>query len=287
MNGYWAIVKKWLFPGWKVTLPLAAVSAAALYAVFTRGLEGTPLAYAAYLVSFYALVAATGLAVRVCRPAWRWICGIPLVARWRSDEYFRVRLGLILSFLINLCYAGLRVVGAVLYTSFWDGALGFYYILLCAARFYLTRRTPKDQENTDYVRELRTCRWTGAFLLVLNQVLIWISLQIIQDGQSYHYPGTLIYAAAAYFFYALTMAIVNAVKYRKLRSPVLTAAKAVNLTTALVSIFSLETAMLSQFGGSTQFRYLMTSATASAVCVLGHAIAIFLIVLPGRKLKNS
>lgn len=198
-----------------------------------------------------------------------------------------MRLGLILSFLINLCYAGLRVVGAVLYTSFWDGALGFYYILLCAARFYLTRRTPKDQENTDYVRELRTCRWTGAFLLVLNQVLIWISLQIIQDGQSYHYPGTLIYAAAAYFFYALTMAIVNAVKYRKLRSPVLTAAKAVNLTTALVSIFSLETAMLSQFGGSAQFRYLMTSATASAVCVLGHAIAIFLIVLPGRKLKNS
>ena len=76
MNGYWAIVKKWLFPGWKVTLPLAAVSAAALYAVFTCGLEGTPLAYAAYLVSFYALVAATGLAVRVCRPAWRWICGI-------------------------------------------------------------------------------------------------------------------------------------------------------------------------------------------------------------------
>ena len=50
-------IKRWLFPPWWATLPLAAVSAAALYLTFTRGLEETALAYAAYLLSAYALKA--------------------------------------------------------------------------------------------------------------------------------------------------------------------------------------------------------------------------------------
>ena len=100
-------IKQWLFPPWWATLPLAVVSAAALYLTFTRGLEGTALAYAAYFLSAYALAAAVGLTVRVCRPLWRRVRAIPLAVRWRKDAYFRVRAGLALSFPLNLCYAGL------------------------------------------------------------------------------------------------------------------------------------------------------------------------------------
>ena len=66
----------------------------------------------------------------------------------------------------------------------------------------------------------------------------------------------------------------------------LAAAKSVNLTCALVSIFSLETAMLSQFGGDAQFQLLMTSATAAAVCILVLLIAIFLVASVSRKLRE-
>lgn len=278
------IAKKLLYPGWKWTLVLAAAGGAGLYLVFSRGLEESPLAYGVYLLSFYALVAVVGLATRVCPPVWRRISSVPLVARWRSDDYFRVRMSLAASCWIDLFYAVFRVVCAVFYSSFWDGALGFYYALLCAVRFYLLRRTPGSRERKDYRRELRACRWAGVYLLALNLALLWISVQIVQDGRGYHYPGTLIYAMAAYAFYSLTVAIINAVKYRKFHSPVLTAAKSVNLTCALVSIFSLETAMLSQFGGDAQFQLLMTSATAAAVCILVLLIAIFLVASVNRKL---
>ncbi len=286
MKQLWEKGKKWLFPRWYLTLPLVLVSACGLYLVFTRGLEETPLAYVSYLLSAYVLTAAIGALVRFCRPLWRRICAVPLAARWMSDDYFRVRVGLVCSFLIDLIYAGFRVVCALVYASFWDGALGFYYALLCAVRLYLLRRTPSSREHADYRRELRACRWAGVYLMVLNLALLWISVQIVQDGRGYHYPGTLIYAMAAYAFYGLTMAAINAFKHRKFRSPVLTAAKAVTLTCALVSIFSLETAMLSQFGGEARFQLLMTSATAAAVCTIVLLTAVFLVVSASRKLKE-
>ena len=43
-----------------------------------------------------------------------------------------------------------------------------------------------------------------------------------------------------------SFAVINTVKYRKFHSPVLCAAKTVNLTTALVSMFNLETVMIVQ-----------------------------------------
>lgn len=281
------LVKKCLRPGWKVIPLLVLTSTAALYVVFTRGMDETPLAYVSYLLSAYALVTLVAALVQAARPAWHRVRAIPLVARWLEDNYFRVRFGLILSFQINLCYAGFRVVCAVLYRSFWDGALGAYYILLCAVRLYLIHRTPRSQKHTDYRRELRSCRWAGCYLLALNLALLWISVQIVQEGQHYDYPGTLIYVAALYAFYCLTLAIVNAIKYRKFQGPVLTAAKAVSLTTALVSIFSLETAMLTQFGGGETFQFLMTASTAGAVCVLVLLIALFLVISASRKLKQS
>ena len=134
MQRIWTIAKKILFLGWKGALPLAALSAAALFFVFTRGLQESPAAYAAYPVSFYALIALTEAAVRTGRSVWRRVSAVPLVERWRRDGYLRVHWGLVLSLLVTLCYAGLRVVCAVLYASFWDGALGLYYVLLCALR---------------------------------------------------------------------------------------------------------------------------------------------------------
>ena len=285
MRRFWEAAKQYLFPGWKAALPLAVLAAAALLLVFARGLDGTPAAYAVYLLSAYALTAVTTAAVRGGRAAWRRICAVPLVVRWREDAYWRVRMGLALSFLINLCYAGLRVAGAVVYASVWDGALGCYYVLLCAVRLYLLRRMPAASEPGGREKELRMLRRTGWLLMGLDAALAAIAVQIVRDGRGYDYPGTMIYAAAAYSFYCLALATVNAVRYRRFRSPVLSAAKAVSMTTALVSIFSLETAMLTQFGGSAPFRFRMTAATAAVVCAAVMAMAVGMVRAAGRGLK--
>ena len=130
----WSRVKRWLFPGWGVTLLLAATGCALLALVFVRRLEETPLAYGAYLLSAYALTALVGAVARSWRPVWDRICALPLAERWLADPRFRVRIGLLLSFFINLCYAGMRMVYGAVYASGWEAAVGIYYLLLSVLR---------------------------------------------------------------------------------------------------------------------------------------------------------
>ena len=61
------------------------------------------------------------------------------------------------------------------------------------------------------------------------------------------------------------------------------------MSTALVSIFSLETAMLAQFGGenSESFRLVMTSLTGIGVSLIVLGMAVFMIVRANSLLRNS
>ncbi len=76
--------------------------------------------------------------------------------------------------------------------------------------------------------------------------------------------------------------------YRKYHSPVISAARKVSLAAALVSMLSLETAMLSQFdteSTSPYFRQLMTGSTGAGICAIIVGMGIFMIIHSTRRLK--
>jgi hypothetical protein len=127
----------------------------------------------------------------------------------------------------------------------------------------------------------------GYVLLVMNQALAAIVIYIVHQNQGFSYPGILIYGMAIYAFYIVITAIINVVKFRKMGSPILSAAMCVNLTAALVSMLSLETAMLAEFGGDPEFRFLMTSISGGVVCSFVLGMAIYMIVRSTRRLKRS
>ena len=279
MDSISARLKKILFPGGKLVFLLVVLGAVSLYLAFATWLKETPFAYLAYVLSAYALTVLAAWTVTKAVPAMnRLLHSFSLTHRYLTDDYFKVWVSLLLSFFINLSFGIFKLAYAALYVSFWDGALAVYNILLCAVRFYLLRRFPAGAQAQDRNRELRQYRITGGFLIVLDAALGVIAVQIVQHGHSYHYPGTLIYVVALHAFYSLTLAVTNAVKYRKFNSPVLSAAKMVNLTTALVSIFTLETAMLSSFGGSYQYHKLMTASTAGGVWTIVFCMAVYMVI---------
>ena len=97
----------------------------------------------------------------------------------------------------------------------------------------------------------------------------------------------MIYAMALYAFYAVITSVINVVKFRKYGSPVMSAAKIINLTAALVSMLSLETAMLAQFGeDDVMFRQIMTSATGTGACVIVLGMAVFMIAKSTKVINN-
>lgn len=68
----------------------------------------------------------------------------------------------------------------------------------------------------------------------------------------------------------------------------MSAAKVISLVSAMVSILSLETAMVTRFGDKDDFvfRQVITGATGGGVCTLVLGIAVFMIVKSSLHLKR-
>ena len=265
-------------------------------AVFAFDIQNPILQYASYLASAYALiVTCTGLvyiSTAMARVR-RFVSEHPLMKKFRStrmgekymtDVRFRAGVSLYQGFFVNLLYIVMKLISGIVYRSAWFIALAVYYILLAVMRFLLVRRLNVQDEAA----ELKRYRLCGIMLLFMNQALTGIVVFMVHQNRGFDYPGLLIYGMAAYSFYAVTVAIINIVKARRQKSPILSAARAISLVAAMVSILSLETAMLARFGGDDDpmFRRAMTGATGGGVCTIVIGMALYMIWRANKNLKT-
>lgn len=253
------------------------------------------ITYVSYALSAYALIITmTGMAgvARLFRrgikehPVVRKMMDIPLVGRYLNEDTFRAEAALYQGFFISLLYAGIKMISGILYRSVWFITLAVYYILLAVMRFVLLHYVRGEEKNQS--GEWRRYRLCGIILLFMNCALAGIVILAVCQNNGFAYPGVLIYAMAMYAFYAVGMAVRNVVKFRRYKSPVLSAAKAIGLTAALVSILSLETAMLTQFGAADDpvFRQVMTASTGAGVSLIVLGMAAFMIIRSTRQLNR-
>lgn len=255
------------------------------------------IAYASYLLSAYALtITVTGI-VRVVRlgrrgigekPLVKKVLGISLVDRYLREDTFRAEAALYHGFFINFLYAGIKLFSGIRYKSVWFVTLAVYYILLAAMRLFLLHHVRKEERSgRNKISEWRRYRLCGISLLFMNVVLAGIIVLVVHQNSGFEYPGVLIYVMAMYTFYATIIAVWNVIKFRKYGSPVLSAAKVINLTAAMVSMLSLETAMLTQFGAAddADFRQIMTASTGAGVSIIVLGMAIYMIIHATRRVK--
>lgn len=136
--------------------------------------------------------------------------------------------------------------------------------------------------------ELKRYRICGASLLVINIALSGIVVLAVKKKNGFTYPGYMIYVMAIYAFYSVITAVINLVKYRKYGSPVLSAAKVISLTTAMVSMFSLESAMLAQFSDASQtaFKKIMTECTGGVICVIVIGMAVYMMFRSTKEIRK-
>ena len=289
-NGkYWKrFLHRLLFPGAAVLLAGIMLSTGLLIYAFGFARGDEPLVYLAYGLSFYTLVAVCARIPRLVRGVSVRLHRNRCLHRYLTDFSFRTHVSLYLSLGINLLYAVMKLCLGVYYRSVWFGTFGVYYAQLTAMRFLLLRHLRWNSMGEQLAAEWRRYRLCGAILLPMTAALSGVVILVIESGEGFRYPGYLIYAVALYAFYAVTAAIVHVIRYRKYHSPVVRAAKAIHLASALVSMLSLETAMLSQFGGADQaeFRLVMTAATGAGVCLLILGMAVFMLIHGGRQLRS-
>lgn len=283
-----ALLRRALYPGWLVVLLCTAASAALLVPVLGLGLlQDSPIVYLIYPFSAYSLVI-------LCAALQRWGRGVllpavnrqPLVRRYRTDLLFKSHLSLYLSLLLNLLYAVIKLVSGIRYGSVWLITLGIYYLFLLCMRCLLAHYLRRVPVGANLRAEYRRCRACGIVMALMNLALMGVIVLVLRQNRTFHYPGSLIYVMALYTFCAVASACVNLVKLRRQGSPVLSAAKAISLAAALVSMLSLETAMLTEFGsGDDLTRQLLTGLTGGAVCLIILLMALVMILKANRQLR--
>ena len=287
------IGKKLLFSPIYLMVILVLVSAAALTFVFLKGMEETIPAYIVYVFAFYTLSTVTVFCVLVLPKQYstlkQKVYANPLGNRFLTDRVFRANVSLSVSFSISMLYVSINLWSWYMLKSYWFMVLAAYYVIMAVMRFLLVRYVRTQKIGTSILGEWKRSRICAYILLLINLSLSGAVLMILYQHRGYDYPGVMIYVMALYTFYALTMSIVDIVKYRKLGSPVMSTAKIVSLSAALVSMLNLETAMFAQFGGdlSAEHQRIFIILTGAGVSVTVVTLSIILIVRATKEIRRE
>ena len=285
--------KSVLFPPVWLLVLLTVAAAVVLVWVFLNGMAEHWIAYGIYVLSFYTLVADCAFLALVLPKRYRRIKQAvydnPLGNRYMTDKVFRARVSLYLSLGINLLYVGLQGVQWYLFRSWWFVVLAAYYVILSLMRFLLVRYVHKNEPGAHILAEWKTGRICAYVLLLVNLSLSGAVLMILYQDRGYDYGGILIYVIALYTFYSTIHAIVDIIKYRKMGSPIMSTAKIVSLSAALVSMLNLETAMFSQFGAdmAPEHQRIFIILTGAGVSIIVVAMSVGLIVRATKEIRRN
>ena len=216
----------------------------------------------------------------------------PLGERFLADYTFRTILTTLPAFLINVAYTVYNGVIGIMNQSVWFITMAVYYSLLGIMRYYAvsTGRKTSRLDDGEQIRkkELSVIRTDGILLLVLNLALSGVVLLTIAQDTAKRHSEIMVISIAAYTFYKITMAVVNMVKVRKTKSPILITIRNIGVADALVSMLTLQATMFASFQDKNNWNTnQMNAITGLAVCILISILGISMIWYASKKKKES
>lgn len=281
------VFKRLLFPRPAVVIVLALVSVAGLAYSFIRLQPTDAVSIISYVVSFYSL---TLICVRIPELIEMLQCFRQenrYYLRYSTDIRLKMNIHLYGGLVFNAAYAVFQLVLGLWHASVWFYAMALYYLLLAGMRFLLVQHTRSYAAGEQITAEWKKYRLCGALLLVMNLALTVMLIYFVWSIRVFRHHEITTIAMAAYTFSSLTLAILNVIRYRQYGSPVYSAAKAISLAAAVVSMLTLENAMLTVFGeqNSEAFHQIMLGASGVAVILAVQGVAIYMIVNACKKLR--
>lgn len=216
----------------------------------------------------------------------------PLGERFLADYTFRTILTTLPAFLINVAYTVYNGVIGIMNQSVWFITMAVYYSLLGIMRYRAvsTGRKISRLDDREQIRkkELSVIKTDGILLLVLNLALNGVVLLTIAQDTAKRYSEIMVISIAAYTFYKITMAVVNMVKVRKRKSPILITIRNIGAADALVSMLTLQAAMFASFQDKNSLNTnQMNAITGLSVCILISILGISMIWYARKKKKES
>lgn len=204
-----------------------------------------------------------------------------------NDYGFRAVTFSSVAFIVNIGYAIFNGVIGIVSHSIWFGALSLYYIVLSALKAYvlINAKRINKLDGDQSMRKYRLYKNCGLSLIILSFALSGAVVQMALTDKGFKYADLMIYAAALYAFYKLTIAIIQFVKSRRHGRTINETLGLINLSDGLVPMLALQTALLAAFGdGSSNIYNAITGAVVMAMII---AIGIYMTATAKNKILNK
>jgi len=283
------IGKALLFPHIAIMLVLIPIATALL--VYSMAFVGTNtvIAYISYVLSAYTLTIWCFRIPKLISFFKNFKAENKIAKRWFSDAHLRVKLSLYVSVTQNAAYALFQLFLGIYHNTFWFYSLAGYYISLALMRFFLLRHVVKHNAGERMRSELIRYRACGIIFLVMNLALTTMIFFMVFWNRTFEHHEITTICMAAYTFTAFTFAILSIIKYRKYNSPVYSASKAISLAAALVSLLTLESTMLTTFGGDkmdAMTNKMLLGCSGGVISAAIIAMAVYMIVHSTKKIRS-
>lgn len=252
------------------SIVLAILGFSQFWVYIIYGLAGTTLAYTVYIIVKFAPIIKNAV-IEMLR-------AFGFTRKFLDEYSFRSIIMATISLAINIAYTVFNIVLAIISSSLWFGAIGMYNSILMILRGDTILSRHKNPKSS-YLR----CAILLIFLSIFLSLAVW---QMVANNLSFNYPDLTIYAFAAYAFYKIISAIISLAKTRN-ENLTIKATKRIGFADALVSILSLQTALLSTFSDDTMNQGAFNAATGAIVCALTLAIGITMLITAIKEKKNE
>lgn len=264
-----------LFPHTFIVFLLFNLTVVGLCYIFFNHQDSNPIAVAFYVVAFYSLVVVCARIPGIIKKVENGLHSNKYTHRYLTDQELRISFSMYRGLIINMLFAAFKIVLGVISNSAWLYAMAGYNTILSFMRFVVVFRTQKkglsvEQEKHRNLQSAWVCGW---LMLVLNIAISVIMYMVIVLKQTIVYHEIIVITLAAYTFYCFTMAIINVIKYHK-KNLAYSTIKRIDLAKAVVSVFTMQVAMLTRFGQDGDIDVgIMNTITGSAVTIVVNTIA--------------
>ena len=201
---------------------------------------------------------------------------------------FKINLTLYGTFLYNSAYAIFTLCIGLWHRSSWYLSIAAYYILLAIMRFSLLYYSHSNKAGENLISELKRFKFCGALLLLMNTALTSLTFYHTIENRDFRHKGATAIALGLFTLSLFALSIINVIKYKKFNSPVLFAAKLISFVSALVSMLSLETAVISRYAStlSDKWQKIITGISAFTVLAIIAYIGAFMVVRGNKMIKE-
>lgn len=274
-------IRKVLFPKTIVIFLMVNIMAASLISIFMNELEKHWFAYIIYVLSCYVLII---VCVRIPGIVKWWKKELhenKYTYRYLTDKDLRMTISMYNGLLIAFVFAVFKIVLGFKYDSSWFFAMAGYNVILSFMRFLLVMQSQKKglskmEEKRQGLLCYRLCGW---LMLVLNIAVSVLMFMVIVQNQKIEYHMIACIGLATFTFYCFTRAVINMKKYKRQKTPIYAAVKRIDMVKAIVSMFTLQVAMLTTFNGQgeTMDMKFMNTLTGTAVTIAINTIGTMMI----------